>query len=386
MKARKKPVPAAVAAGEVPVEKTDLWMPLWIGDYLADTMNLSRDLHGGYLLLLMAYWRNRGPLLDDDEDLASTVKASLEDWKERLKPKLLVRFFTLESNVTNNVTLNVWRHKRADEELAGAMANRAAAVARTAKATAARQEKRLAAAGESGNSGAPAAPMPPAPRPPDVQRNEERNVQRDVHVTSNVTCTPSPSPSPSPSETYSVAKATAAAEAPAPGANVASPVARPPAAAPTPPPPSAAAPAGRSGAPPGPSSRQAVIPGVEPPAPAGVAPPGPKLPLTPEEERKRDLWRHAKATLEGLDGMALKRSGGFLAQLHGKYPEVFLAALEALEARSEVPSGGVADFLTATCQHLNGEREHLRNKQADHEAGADETLRQWLKNKEVSDG
>ena len=56
--------------------RVDAWMPMWIGDYLADTMTLTRDLHGGYLLMLFAYWRNRGPLLDDDDDLAAIVRCS----------------------------------------------------------------------------------------------------------------------------------------------------------------------------------------------------------------------------------------------------------------------------------------------------------------------
>jgi uncharacterized protein YdaU (DUF1376 family) len=91
-------------------KKTDAWMPLWIGAYLADTQRLTRDQHGGYLLLLMAYWREGGPLADDDEELAAIVKATPKEWAQ-LRPRM-AKFFTVADGV--------WTQKRMEKELAGA--------------------------------------------------------------------------------------------------------------------------------------------------------------------------------------------------------------------------------------------------------------------------
>lgn len=106
-------------------KKTDAWMPLWIGAYLADTQHLTRDEHGAYFLLMMAYWRNKGPLQDDDKRLASIVKASPKEWKALRQ--VMSEFFTVNDGS--------WRQKRIDAELAGA-GDRQDAAQRKAKAAA----------------------------------------------------------------------------------------------------------------------------------------------------------------------------------------------------------------------------------------------------------
>jgi uncharacterized protein YdaU (DUF1376 family) len=112
-------------------EKVDAWMPLWIGAYLADTMHLTRDQHGGYLLLLFAYWRNKGPLIDDAEELSSIAKATPAEWK-KLGPRL-ARFFT--------VAEGYWTHNRADKELETAGIRKANATSKAKAAADARWGK-----------------------------------------------------------------------------------------------------------------------------------------------------------------------------------------------------------------------------------------------------
>lgn len=99
--------------------KNDLWMPLNVGDYLADTGHLSTTQHGAYLLLIMHYWRKRG-LPDDDKQLAAIAKLPLRIWLDN-RETIQAFFFS------------GWRHKRVEAELqkrAEISAKRAAAGSR----------------------------------------------------------------------------------------------------------------------------------------------------------------------------------------------------------------------------------------------------------------
>jgi uncharacterized protein YdaU (DUF1376 family) len=142
--------------------KADVWMPLFIGDYLADTGRLSTEQHGAYLLLIMDYWRN-GPPPDDADTLAQITHLSLDAWS--IAQAKLKHFFSIEDGV--------WRHKRIDEELVAARENKGKAQAKAKAAADARWGK--------GNSDASSN----APSTPQAMHEE---------------C-PSPSPSPLPSST-----------------------------------------------------------------------------------------------------------------------------------------------------------------------------------------
>ena len=164
-------------------KKVDAWMPLWIGAYLADTMNLTTQQHGAYLLILFAYWRNKGPLPDDDEDMAAITKASPADWK-KLRPKI-ARYF--------EVADGVWTHGRAEKELADAGARKGKAVSKAKAGADALWKKRREQAESDASGNAP---------------SDASSIGQALHEH----C-PTPSPTPSPSES-SVPNGTGAADAP----------------------------------------------------------------------------------------------------------------------------------------------------------------------------
>ena len=85
------------------------WMPLYVADYLADTVHLTTAEHGAYLLLLMYYWTH-GSLPADENTIRRITRMHAAQWTH--SGKRVLDFFTPEG-------LNR-RNKRADLELAKA--------------------------------------------------------------------------------------------------------------------------------------------------------------------------------------------------------------------------------------------------------------------------
>lgn len=87
------------------MSKNDAWMPLYIGDYLSDTMHLTCEQSGAYLHLIMHYWR-AGSLPNNDVALAQIARLQLRAWKAHRET--IAAFF--------QVSASHWKHKRIDAE------------------------------------------------------------------------------------------------------------------------------------------------------------------------------------------------------------------------------------------------------------------------------
>jgi len=109
------------------MSKPDIFMPLYIGDYLAGTSRLTTVQHGAYLLLIMDYWMN-GSLPNDDVILSNIARMPMDAWS--IHGALLKQFFSIENGMLV--------HCRIEEELSKAMANKAAAHEKAKKAAGAR--------------------------------------------------------------------------------------------------------------------------------------------------------------------------------------------------------------------------------------------------------
>ncbi|QRQ86273.1 YdaU family protein [Cupriavidus oxalaticus] len=155
-------------------DKVDVWMPLFIGDYLADTTRLTTEQHGAYLLLLMDYWRN-GPPPNDDATLAQITRLTAAAWK-KAKPAV-IRFFKEEGGLLHQ--------KRADEELRASQTRKESAVAKATLAAEKRWGKK------SPGSATSSAPSMPQAQPEAVPDALPGVVLEDC---------PSPSPSPTASK------------------------------------------------------------------------------------------------------------------------------------------------------------------------------------------
>jgi uncharacterized protein YdaU (DUF1376 family) len=110
--------------------KADIWMPVYIGDYLADTMHLSTEQHGAYLLLLFHLWR-RGILQDDDVVLAQITGLPIRAWS--ICRAVLAEFFDIRDGL--------WHHGRVERERSRTAAKQQSNASRAKLASSSRWNK-----------------------------------------------------------------------------------------------------------------------------------------------------------------------------------------------------------------------------------------------------
>lgn len=111
--------------------RPDTWMPFYIGDYLQDTMHLTTEQHGAYVLLLLACWKRGGVLPKDDGKLAAIARLPIKAWQSH--KDTLEEFF--------QVSPDGWRQKRVAQELAKATVMADAKAKAGAKGAAKRWQK-----------------------------------------------------------------------------------------------------------------------------------------------------------------------------------------------------------------------------------------------------
>jgi uncharacterized protein YdaU (DUF1376 family) len=79
-------------------------MPLFTDALIGDTMHLTPEQFGCYMLILIATWRNNGlPFPDDDHAMAIRARVGLNRWRTKVRP-VLSKFYDL--------TDGVWFQKR----------------------------------------------------------------------------------------------------------------------------------------------------------------------------------------------------------------------------------------------------------------------------------
>ena len=145
--------------------KVDIWMPLYVADYLSATSRLTTEQHGAYLLILMDYWKN-GPPPDNDGVLAQITRLSPSAWSNART--MLEAFFQVESGK--------WLHHRVDDELAKANHNKEVNRRRGLAGAAAKYSKKAAPTMLEASLGDSTSPSPtPSPT--------KRNTGRDARAT-----------------------------------------------------------------------------------------------------------------------------------------------------------------------------------------------------------
>ncbi|WP_082909680.1 YdaU family protein [Sinorhizobium glycinis] len=103
------------------------FMQLYVSDFIGDTLHLSTEQIGAYMLLLMAMWNAGGKLPRDPSKLALITRMSLKKWRA-IEGDLLAFFEVGEHEISHNrLTKELQKSERKSNSRAAAGAKGAAA-------------------------------------------------------------------------------------------------------------------------------------------------------------------------------------------------------------------------------------------------------------------
>ncbi|WP_331373790.1 YdaU family protein [Sinorhizobium chiapasense] len=96
------------------------FMQLYVSDFIGDTLHLSTEQIGAYMLLLMAMWNAGGRLPSDDAKLARVARVSLKKWKSMAAE--LMPFFDVDGDdiVHGRLTEELQKSERKSQSRAAA--------------------------------------------------------------------------------------------------------------------------------------------------------------------------------------------------------------------------------------------------------------------------
>lgn len=116
------------------------YIQLYVADYLADTMHLTTEEHGAYLLIIMNYWQTGRPI--PKKRLASVARISNDRWIS--VEDTLSEFFTETEQGT-------WIHARIEDDLAKVASKSTQASAAGKRSAAKRAESKVTVNKEDSN-------------------------------------------------------------------------------------------------------------------------------------------------------------------------------------------------------------------------------------------
>lgn len=143
------------------------YIQLYVADYLADTVHLTAEEHGAYLLLIMNYWQRGKPLPLDDKRLALIARVPNERWTD--VRNTLSEFF--------HETENGWEHHRINEDLAAVTAKSTKASLAGMASGAARRAAKLKAQEQSSNGRSTDVPTEPNHTDTEANTEAEKHIQ-----------------------------------------------------------------------------------------------------------------------------------------------------------------------------------------------------------------